>query len=112
MSSRDVRTRVAASRLDEFREVATQLAAAAGAETGPSSTAGSAQEPVKVGGHRGVTQTKTPPSSTTVGAPRCSNDFAQVAELTSVQLHGPRGSALSKWIDERTQAHAFVSLSD
>lgn len=37
--------------------------------------------------------------------------FAQVGELTSVQIHGPLGTNLSKWIDERPQAHAFVPLS-
>jgi quinol monooxygenase YgiN len=103
---------VADSRLDEFREVATQLAAAAGAESGTIQYRWfSSKDPSKFV----VIEEYADEDAAFEHNRRCApllEQFAQVAELTSVQLHGSLDSDLSKWIDERPQAHAFVPLSD
>lgn len=103
---------VAPSRLDEFREVATQLAAAAGAEAGTVQYRWfSCEDPAMFV----VIEEYTNEDAALEHNRRCApllERFAQVGKLTSVQLHGPLGSDLSKWIDERPQAHAFVPLSD
>lgn len=103
---------VAASLLDEFRQVARQLAAAAGAEAGTIQYRWfSSEDPSTYV----VIEEYADEDAAFAHNRRCAallERVAEVAELTSVQLHGPLGSDLSKWIAERPQAHAFVPLSD
>lgn len=37
--------------------------------------------------------------------------FAQVGELIRIQVHGPLGPELSRWINDRPEAYAFTPLA-